>query len=92
MSPRTLPASGLFWMDHAECQTESPELFFGPDAERHAERKARELEAKAVCLRCPVLHDCWLHATDRPEEYGYWAATSEGERAAARRRRLGLAA
>jgi WhiB family redox-sensing transcriptional regulator len=76
------------WQDFANCAGENLVLFFGPDGERHIERVARELKAKAICSGCPVRHACLNYALDRPEKYGTWGGLNEDERASERRRRM----
>ena len=40
------------------------------------------MEARSVCLTCPVLDSCRAQAR-RQREYGFWGGESEEERAAA---------
>ncbi len=60
------------WRDHAECAHENPELFF-PDHGRD------NIEAKMVCLRCPVAAQCLDYALTHYEA-GIWGGTTEYER------------
>ena len=76
------------WRHHALCRNEDPELFFpigtaGPAA-------VQVEEAKVVCRRCPVVHDCLTWAVETGQDAGVWGATSEDERRALARRSLTL--
>jgi WhiB family redox-sensing transcriptional regulator len=57
-----------------------PELFFFPDSERGAKRRAREEVAKSYCARCPVLEPCRAHALAVREPYGVWGGLTPAER------------
>ncbi|MDT0302950.1 WhiB family transcriptional regulator [Streptomonospora wellingtoniae] len=77
------------WAQHAACQGESLELFFGPDGERLPQREVREEKAKAICQQqCPVRTECLEYAIAKPEKYGTWAGLNEDERASLRRSRM----
>ncbi len=41
---------------------------------------ARDLAAKAVCARCPVIAECAAHALQVREPYGVWGGLTEDER------------
>ena len=43
---------------------------------------SRELAAKSVCARCPVVAQCAAHALTVREPYGVWGGLSEDEREA----------
>ena len=43
------------WQLRGACRTVSSDLFFHPEGERGPSRRNRELAAKQVCARCPVL-------------------------------------
>ncbi|HEY1324318.1 MAG TPA: WhiB family transcriptional regulator [Streptosporangiaceae bacterium] len=77
---RGLPAAGA-------CRTADPDLFFGPDAERVTDCKARVAKAKAVCAGCPVREACLAYAMAAGEPYGIWGGLTEDERRALRRQR-----
>lgn len=83
------------WQLRGACRGENPDLFFHPDGDRGLSRTARELAAKAVCARCPVVEQCAQHALSVREPYGVWGGMTEDEReqvyAAARRLRLAAA-
>lgn len=83
------------WKERAACRGTDVNLFFAPDGERTPTREQRERKARKVCTTCPVLADCrqWALGIDdagrvvgRGERHGFWAAMSEDERAAERRR------
>ena len=68
------------WQVHGACRDEDAELFFHPEGERGSSRAAREVAAKAVCARCPVMDLCREHALRTREPYGVWGGLSEAER------------
>ena len=68
------------WQRDAACLSEDVGLFFPPEAERKGARTRRELRAKAVCARCPVLAQCRAHALKVGEPSGIWGALTEDER------------
>lgn len=84
---RLAAADRWAWAQHAACQGESLNLFFGPDGERQPEREAREAKAKEICQGCPVRAECADYALARPEKYGVWSATTPEERVTIRRSR-----
>jgi WhiB family transcriptional regulator, redox-sensing transcriptional regulator len=72
---------GTWWFE-AACRGIDTELFFQPDQLRGAERRQRELAAKAVCGRCGVIDACRAYALVAREAYGVWGGLSETERSA----------
>ena len=68
------------WQLRGACRGEDSSLFFHPDGDRGASRRDRELSAKAICSRCPVVHACAEHALAVREPYGVWGGMSEDER------------
>lgn len=70
------------WQGDGACRTLPPDLFFHPEGERGASRRARSDRAKAICLTCPVLQMCRRHALTVREPYGIWGGLGEDERAA----------
>lgn len=77
------PVADLWdWQLEGACRTVSPEVFFHPEGERGSARRSRDMEAKRVCLACPVLRQCRGHALAVREPYGVWGAMSEEEREA----------
>ena len=73
------PIDSWGWQRDAACAGQDP-LFFHPDGERGRRRRARQLNAKAVCERCPVQRRCREHALRFPEHFGTWGGLSEEER------------
>jgi WhiB family redox-sensing transcriptional regulator len=61
-------------------------LFFGPDAERPAERRIRERKAKVICALCPLRAECLEYALRHPARHGIWGGLSPEELGAERRR------
>lgn len=86
------------WADHPDrpCADTDTNLWYpvsgrtgrrgGPDAAT----KAAVTEAKALCARCPVLHDCRAHGIAH-EQWGVWGGLTETEREAIRRSARGAA-
>ena len=90
ISERTKPlphTDAWDWQMRARCRDEDPTLFFHPDGERGAARRARQRAADAVCIQCPVRVACREHSLSVPERYGTWGGISEDDRS----RLLGLA-
>ncbi len=75
------PTADLWeWQLHGACRGADSSLFFHPEGERGPARVARELAAKALCARCPVIQQCATHALRSREPYGVWGGLSEAER------------
>jgi WhiB family redox-sensing transcriptional regulator len=70
------------WQLVGACRGTDASLFFHPEGERGRARAAREIAAKAVCARCPVIRQCYEAALAAHEPYGVWGGTTEEERAA----------
>ena len=68
------------WQLHGACRGEDPSVFFHPEGERGSARVRREMAAKAICARCPVLDACAAHALAVREPYGVWGGMSEDDR------------
>ena len=68
------------WQMHGVCRGVDSSMFFHPDGERGRARMARELRAKEMCRRCPVIAQCRAHALAVEEPYGIWGGLSEAER------------
>lgn len=68
------------WQLQGACRGADASLFFHPEGERGPARSARELAAKALCARCPVIAQCAAHALSCREPYGVWGGLSEDER------------
>jgi WhiB family transcriptional regulator, redox-sensing transcriptional regulator len=71
----------------AACRDEHPELFFPVGTEGPA--LAQLAEAKRVCGTCPVMGECLRWALETGQDDGVWGGTSEDERRAMRRARVG---
>jgi WhiB family redox-sensing transcriptional regulator len=74
-----------WWVEHARCIGEDPELFFPVGSTRPALEQVRA--AKAICSQCDVKDHCleWSLATF--QDAGVWGGLDEDERRAIRRRR-----
>lgn len=74
------------WRERALCRFEDPDLFFPIGNLDSGPTLLQTEEAKAICRRCPTVQRCleWAMATGKVE--GIWAATTERERSAIRRR------
>ncbi|MCX5043899.1 WhiB family transcriptional regulator [Aldersonia sp. NBC_00410] len=68
------------WQMRGLCRGVDSSVFFHPDGERGRARAQRELRAKEICRRCPVLAQCRSHALNVSEPYGIWGGMSEAER------------
>ena len=68
----------IAWMKDSHCKGKT-EVFYGPADERLSARRVRELQAKKICLECPVMLQCRQYARENGE-LGYWGAEGEEER------------
>lgn len=75
----------LPWVEQAACRDHDPDLFFAEDVT--AEGRKRSIEAKRICLACPVAAECLAFALERDERYGIWGAKTTPERRAMKRGR-----
>lgn len=66
------------WMDGALCPQVDGDCFFPNKGES-------AMDAKAVCIKCPVRLECWEHCVKNDERYGVWAGVTETERRRYRR-------
>lgn len=81
--------TGRQWEAKAACRGPHSGEFFPPvSGERRDEKQRREVRAKAVCSRCPVMNSCLDYAVRIREVHGVWGGTDERERRAL----LGLSA
>ena len=69
----------MTWEASAACNSR-PNLFFGPEDERLAEKRRRERLAKTICWDCPVRTECLTHAIVNTVRWGVWGGTGEAER------------
>jgi hypothetical protein len=67
------------WTDQAACQGVDIDLFFDED---------RTIEARRLCLSCPVRSSCLSAAQDREEPCGIWGGLTATERELVDARRL----
>ncbi|GAB6901297.1 WhiB family transcriptional regulator [Kineosporia succinea] len=75
------PVADLWeWQLEGACRTADPRVFFHPEGERGPARRQRDVAAKSVCARCPVLDQCREHALQVREPYGVWGGMTEDER------------
>ncbi|GAB3237426.1 WhiB family transcriptional regulator [Kineosporia babensis] len=75
------PVADLWeWQLDGACRTADPRVFFHPEGERGPARRQRDVAAKSVCARCPVLAQCRSHALQVREPYGVWGGLTEDER------------
>ena len=92
---RRLPrptAAAWDWQLRGACRGMDSTYFFNPDGERGPARQRRDVKAKLVCGRCPVLMQCRAHALKVREPYGVWGGLSPSERDGIRKRELAVAA
>jgi WhiB family redox-sensing transcriptional regulator len=68
------------WQLRGACRGPAGDLFFHPDGERGAARTRRDVKAKTVCRRCPVLDQCLRHALATHEPHGVWGGLTATER------------
>ncbi|ADU00888.1 MULTISPECIES: WhiB family transcriptional regulator [Mycolicibacterium] len=68
------------WQMQGVCRGVDSAMFFHPDGERGRARAQREMRAKEMCRRCPVIAQCRSHALAVGEPYGIWGGLSESER------------
>jgi WhiB family redox-sensing transcriptional regulator len=69
------------WMTDAECLDADPEIFF-------PEVGSNGLDAKKVCVRCPVIQECLEYAMYHNIDDGVWGGLSGVSRIKLRRRAL----
>jgi WhiB family redox-sensing transcriptional regulator len=75
------------WRDKAACRDRDPDLFFGLDGERAADKTKREKIAAELCnAECPVMFACRAWAVQSGQDAGVWGGLGEEERLAAKRR------
>jgi WhiB family transcriptional regulator, redox-sensing transcriptional regulator len=68
------------WQLVGSCRNADASVFFAPDKMGRPARSRRELEAKAVCARCPVRSQCAAYALAAEEAHGIWGGFTEAER------------
>lgn len=70
------------WQTKAACRGSDTGTFYHSENERGPSRARREMAAKAVCSRCPVIQSCLRWALAAREPYGVWGGLSVQEREA----------
>ncbi len=74
------------WREKAICRSCDPELFFPTE---HTKAAAVQIEqAKTICRRCPVAHECLAWALDNGVVGGVWGGLTEDDRRRLKRARL----
>lgn len=63
----------MTWQQDGLCNQVDPELWFPEDG-------SKGFEAKAICQRCPVIHECLREAMADPTLLGIWGGTSANQR------------
>ena len=77
------------WQYQAACLGMPTDIFFYSDRERGPRRRKRELHAKSICAKCPVISQCREQALRFAEPYGIWGGLTEDERMAILNKKLG---
>ncbi|MGH8860235.1 MAG: WhiB family transcriptional regulator [Jatrophihabitantaceae bacterium] len=68
------------WQLDAACAGLDTSIFYQADNERGASVRRREMKAKAICSRCPVIRECLKNALANHEPFGVWGGLSADER------------
>jgi WhiB family redox-sensing transcriptional regulator len=71
------------WRERAACRNEDPELWFPTGTDGPA--LLQIVEAKAVCVACPVVTQCLTYALQHGLDDGIWAGLTPEERRELRR-------
>jgi WhiB family redox-sensing transcriptional regulator len=75
------PAADVWeWQRLGSCRWKDASMFFAPDRPVDPAHRRREVEAKAVCARCPVRSHCAAYALSTGEPHGIWGGFTETER------------
>lgn len=82
MNTSTVPAPSS--LTRGACRGEDPELFFPIGTTGPAALQIHN--AKAVCLRCPVMDECLQWAVQSGQDAGVWGGQTEDERRSMKRR------
>jgi WhiB family transcriptional regulator, redox-sensing transcriptional regulator len=78
------------WQTLGQCVGYPADVFFPEDVPRGV-RHRLERQAKSICVGCPVIDQCLLHALNTPEPHGVWGAMTPGERQQYRSAQAGVA-
>ena len=68
------------WQLRGACRGRDSTEFFKPDDEPASSRRRREVDARALCARCPVRPECAAHALAARERHGIWGGFTGPER------------
>lgn len=68
------------WQLDAACAGLDTALFYQADNERGSSVRNREMKAKTICARCPVVDMCLKDALASHEPFGVWGGMSADER------------
>lgn len=71
--------SGTDWQEYAQCRNDDPEVCFAYENERGALRVMASLQARRMCVACPVADICLRGAIERREGYGIWGGLTAEE-------------
>lgn len=66
------------WQPQGLCRDEDPEIFFVDPGQP-------AVDAKAICVRCPVISECLEWAIETRQHYGVWGGMTQRERESVRR-------
>lgn len=78
----------LEWHDRAGCKGQPAHYFF-PESKYGDSQNHRKcvMEARKICMKCPVMKDCFDYAMEANEEYGVWGGVDfYGHRMSSERR------
>lgn len=68
----------LSWQDEALCSQTDPEVFY-------PETAGEVVQARRICVKCPVRQECLDRAMENGEVYGIWGGTTREDRSLMRR-------
>jgi WhiB family transcriptional regulator, redox-sensing transcriptional regulator len=68
------------WRAMGSCRRADASMFFSADRSDGPVSRRREVEAKAVCARCPVRSQCAAYALTTGERHGIWGGFTGTER------------
>lgn len=68
-----LVETDVSWQEKAGCKGHPANLFFLDSANGVTTHYRRALEkARQVCVKCPVMNECYNYAVQAKEQYGVW--------------------
>lgn len=74
-----VPQPAAIALPGAACRTADPALFFPEPSDT-----GTEVQALAICARCPVRAQCYARAVDNGEQWGIWGGVNFGMTGASR--------